>query len=114
MVVLATDALESHPLHQRCGAIISDLQPALNVAGGGLAVALDDRHRLREQVAAAIAAHTGGIEYHTVFVGRSLRRDRFQVFRLTLRLEMTPHLFDLFVRDERSVHAADASAAGHI
>src|SRR5438552_4666136 len=27
---------------------------------------------------------------------------------------MAHHLFDLFIRDEGSVHAADASAAGHI
>src|ERR1700721_1105344 len=70
MIGLSDDALEFHSLHQRRGAVISDLQPALNVAGGSLAVALDDRHRLREQVAAAIAAHAGGIEHRAVSIAR--------------------------------------------
>src|ERR1700721_777423 len=114
MIGLPDDALKFHSLHQRRGAIISDLQPALNVTGGSLAVAFDDRYRLREQIAAAVAAHGGAVEYRTVFVGRLLRGDRFEVFRLALRLEMAHHFFDLFVRDEGSVHAADASATGHI
>src|ERR1019366_1320116 len=57
MIGLADDAFQFHPLHQRRRAVITDLQPALNVAGGRLAIALDDGYRLREQVAAAVAAH---------------------------------------------------------
>ena len=81
MIGLSDDALELHSLHQRRGAVISDLQPALNVAGGSLAVALDDRYRLREQVAAAIAAHAGGIEHRAIFIGWFLGGNRFEIFR---------------------------------
>src|ERR1700720_3408662 len=114
VIGLSDDAFEFHPLHQRRGAVIADLEPALDVAGGGLAIALDDRHGLREQVAAAFAAHAGCIEYRAVLIGRLLRGDRFKVFGLALGLEMAHHLLDLLVGDERPVHAADASAAGHI
>src|SRR5437763_15518743 len=41
MIGLADDAFFLHALHQRGGAIISDLQAPLNVAGGGFAVAHD-------------------------------------------------------------------------
>ena len=57
MIRLPDDAFEFHPFHQRGGAVVADLQPALNIGGRGLAIAFDDRNRLREQVAAAIAAH---------------------------------------------------------
>src|SRR5882757_7687189 len=78
VIGLADDAFEFHPLHQRGCAVIADLQPALNVGSRGLAVAFDDRNRLREQVAGAAiaAAHAGGIEYRTVLVGRLFRGDR--------------------------------------
>src|SRR5260370_1729359 len=110
MIGLSDDALEFHSLHQRRGAVISDLQPALDVAGGSLAVALDDRHRLRKQIAATIATHAGGIEHRAVFVGGLLCRDRFEIFGLALRLQMAHHLFDLFVRDEWAMPTADPSA----
>src|SRR5664280_559309 len=42
VIGLPDDAFEFHSLHQRRSAVIPDLQPALNVTGGGLAVALDD------------------------------------------------------------------------
>src|SRR5580693_312658 len=114
VIGLSDNAFEFHPLHQRRSAIISDLEPALNIAGGRLAVAFDDRDCLREQVAATIATHAGGIEHRAVFVGGLLRGDRFEVFRGALRFEMSHHLLDLFVGNERSVDAADASAARHI
>src|SRR5271155_2452689 len=67
-VGLSDDAFQFHPFHQRGGTGISDLEPTLNVAGGSLAVALDDRHGLRKQVAAAVPAHAGGVEHRAVFV----------------------------------------------
>src|SRR6202020_3607417 len=63
MVGLSDDALKFHPLHQRCRTIAANLQPALNIAGRGLAIAFDDGDGLREQVAACVAAQPGGIEY---------------------------------------------------
>src|ERR1700721_1539659 len=88
MIGLSNDAFQFHPLHQRGRTVVADLQPALDVTGGSLAVALDDRHRLREQVAATFGAHAGGIEYRAVFFGWLFRGDRLEVFRLSLRLEM--------------------------
>src|SRR5258708_3717106 len=67
-----------HPLHQRGGAIVTDLQPALDVTGRSLAVTLDDLDRLRKQVALAAATHPGGVEYGlTVFV-LLFRGNRFE------------------------------------
>src|SRR5882762_6008690 len=97
VIGLSDNAFEFHPLHQRRGAVIADLEPALDVAGGGLAVALDDRHGLREQVAAAVSAHAGCIEHRAVFVGGFFRRDRLEVFGLALGFEVAHHLLDLFV-----------------
>src|ERR1700730_15224388 len=94
VIRLADNAFQFHPLHQRGGAVLSDLQPALDVAGRGLAVALDDRHRLRKQVAPALAAHAGGIKHRAVFVGGFLGGDRFEIFGLALGFKMAHHLFD--------------------
>jgi len=75
---------------------------------------LYDRNGLREQVATAVAAHAGGIEHRAVSSVGSSAVTASRVFRLALALEVAHHLLDLFVRHERAVHAADASAAGHI
>src|SRR5579872_5662171 len=114
MVCLPDNAFEFHTLHQRCRPIVADLQPPLNITGRGLAVAFDDRNSLREQIAATISAHSGGIEHRAVFVGRLLRRDGLQVFGGALRLEVTNHLFDLFVGNKRAVDAADSPTACHV
>ena len=42
MVGGADEAFLLHPLDQRGGAVVADLQPALDIAGRGLAVAGDD------------------------------------------------------------------------
>src|SRR6202034_3774911 len=41
-------------------------------------------------------------------------RNRLEVFRGSLRLQMTHHLLDLFVGGERAVHTADASTTRHV
>src|SRR5256714_12177079 len=114
VIGLPNNALEFHALHQRSGAIIPDLQPALDVTGGSLAVALDDRYRLRKQVAATLATHARGIEHRAVFVGRLFCGDRLEIFGLALRLEMAHHLLNLFVRYEGSMYPADTSATRHV
>ena len=53
MVGLADDAFAFHALHQRGGAVVADLQAALDVAGGGLAVAGDDGDGVVVEVGAA-------------------------------------------------------------
>src|SRR5690606_23861451 len=52
-------ALLLHPFDQRSSAVVADLQPALDVAGGRLSVPGDDGHGLVVEVvaAAAFAAH---------------------------------------------------------
>src|SRR5258705_1836542 len=68
VIRLSDNALEFHALHQRRRAVISDLQAALDIAGGSLAVAFDDGDRLGEQIATTIAAHPGRIEHRAGFV----------------------------------------------
>ena len=46
MVGLTDDTLQFHPLHQRRGTVVTDLQTALDVAGRRLAIAFDDGHGL--------------------------------------------------------------------
>src|SRR5262249_51592243 len=113
VVGLADDAFLLHALHERSRPVVADLQPALDVAGGGFAVAHDDLHRLLVEVAALGLAHAGGVEDRfAVLVVR--RGDGLEVLRRALRFEMADDLLDLLVRAKRSVHAADASAAGHV
>src|SRR5690242_19167880 len=108
VIGLTDDAFLFHAFHQRCGAVVADLQAALDVARGSLAVAFDDGHGLREQIAAALATtHAGRIEHRAVLLARLFRRDGLEIFRRALRLEMTHHLLDFLVRCERAVHAAD-------
>src|SRR5215831_9801524 len=114
VIGLPDNAFEFHSLHQRGRAVITDLQPALNVAGGRLAVAFDDRNRLREQIAAAVNSHAGSIEHRAVFLARLFRGNGFEIFGRALRLEVPYHFFDLLVGDEGAMHAADAPAARHI
>ncbi len=115
MVGLADHALLLHALHQRCGPVVADLQPALNVAGRGLAVAHDHLHRLLVEVTALRLTHRRPVEHRVAVLILVLGRgDRFQILRAALRLEVTNDLLDLLVRAERPVHAADAAAAGHV
>src|SRR5258708_7845618 len=55
----ADDTLVLHPLHQRGGAVVADLQAALDVAGRGLAVAGDHGHGAVVEIVAlaALATH---------------------------------------------------------
>src|SRR5262245_49084695 len=77
----AHNAFQFHAFHQRSGAVVADLQAALDVGGRGLLVAFDDRDRLLEQIA-AFAAHAGAVEHGAaVFLGRLFRGDRFEIFR---------------------------------
>src|SRR6516165_2053506 len=115
VVGLADHAFLLHALHKRSRPVVADLQPALDVAGGGFAVAHDDLHRLLVEVAALGLAHAGGVEHRfAVLVLVVCRGDGFEVLRRALRFEMADDLLDLLVRAKRSMHAADASAAGHV
>ena len=56
MVGLADHSVFFHALDQPGGAVIADLQPALDVAGRNLALVGDDGDRLVEQIVARLAA----------------------------------------------------------
>ena len=43
-----------------------------------------------------------------------IRRDRLEILRPALALQMRHHLLDLLVGAERPVHARDPPAAGHV
>src|ERR1700704_560771 len=66
MVRLTDNAFLFHPLHQGCGTIIADLQPPLNVACRGLAVAGHDLHGLAVKIGALSGAHPRRIENRAV------------------------------------------------
>src|SRR6185437_16078424 len=118
MIGLADDAFLLHALHERGCTVVADLQPALDIAGRGLAVAGNDLHGLLIKVGAlGLARHTHrrAVEHGCAiallgFVGGN----GLEILRHALRLEMADDLFDLLVGDERPVHAADAAAASHV
>ena len=62
------DAFLLHPLDDGGGAIIADLQPALDVARGRLAVAEDDLDGLLVEIAAFSFTEGTLVEYRTIFV----------------------------------------------
>src|SRR6185312_6487578 len=87
MVGLADDALVLHALHQRGGAVVADLETALDVGRGGLAVALHDGDGLRVEIAAFGHSHSRRIEHRAVLAfGLVLGRDLLEVVRHALRL----------------------------
>src|SRR4051794_10536678 len=57
MVGLADHTFQFHPLHECRRPVVADLQPALDVAGGSLAVAGHDLHRLLVEIGAIARAH---------------------------------------------------------
>src|SRR5512139_1723575 len=112
VVGLADHPLLFHAFHQGGRPVVADLQPALNVAGRGFAVAQHDLYRLLVEVPALRLAHAGGIEDGiAVLVLLFGGGDGFEVLRRALRFEMADDLLNLLVGAKRAVHAADAAAA---
>src|SRR6516164_1280766 len=99
VVGLADDALVLHPLDQRGGAVVADLQAALDVAGRGLAVAGDDGHgAVVEVVALAVPAAEAQLAALAVLVAAG--GDLLEVLRLALVAQEPGHRLDLAVGDE--------------
>src|SRR5262245_44313434 len=95
VVRLADNAFVFHPLHDRSSTSVADLQAALNVAGGGLAVANHDLHGLLIEVAALARAHGGLVEQRVVgILAFLLGGDGFEILRHALRLEMADNLLN--------------------
>src|ERR1051326_7676497 len=84
MVRLADHAVLFHALYQPRGAVIADLQTALDVRGGDFALACDDRDRFVVEIVAAFAAHPESVGIILIFVG--LFGDGFEIFGVSLRL----------------------------
>src|SRR5258708_21545474 len=92
-------ALALHALDDAGGAVVADLQVALDEAGRALALAGDQRDRLVVELVAfwllAIARQATAL-FRVGIVG-----DRFDIVRRALRPEVPHHLLDLAVRPER-------------
>src|SRR4029077_5525330 len=108
------DAFLLHAFDDAGGAVVGDLQVALDEADAALALA---RHQgdglVVELVAlallAALARQAEAALFAVGIVG-----DRFDVGRHALGPEVAHHLLDLGVADERAVHTGDLAAAGHV
>src|SRR3974390_874350 len=115
MVGLADDAFLFHPFHVGGGAVVADLQAALDVGGRGFAVAFNYGNSLLIEVAAFGQPHAGRVEHRAILVFfRIAGGDFLEIFRLALRLEVAHNLLDLVVRHEWTVYAADAPAPCHV
>src|SRR5262249_30631812 len=115
VVGLADDAFLFHALHQRGRAVVADLQPALDIARRGFAVADDDLHRLLVEVATIRLAHPRRVQEGSAgFVPILELPDSIKVLRGALRFEMADDFFDLLIRAKWSMYAADAAAARHV
>src|SRR5262249_53959347 len=105
-------ALLLHALDDAGGAVVADLQVALDEARRGLALAADQGHRLVvELVAGARAlALLEGAGRRVLVLGHVLDIDGLAA----ALLEEAPHLLPLLSADEGAVHAGDAAAARHV
>src|SRR5579872_362273 len=111
VVGAADDAFRFHALDDAGGAVVADLQMALDEAGRGLALAGDQRHGLVvEAVAGAgVFVALAGLERTLIVLG-----DLVDVVGLGVALQMRDDALDLLVRDERAVDPGHPSAAGHV
>src|SRR6266850_1442089 len=112
VIWLADHAVFFHALDQTGSAVVADLQTALDVAGRNLAFV---RHHGDGLVVKLVARLAIAIEA----VGILLVLIRFlshcvEVIGLALRLQEANHLFDLGIRNEGTVYAADAPARHHV
>src|SRR5436190_21629165 len=104
MVGGADHALLLHALDDAGGAVVADLQIALDEAHAALALAGDQRDRLVvELVALAILAALA--RQAAALLALGIVGDRFDVVGHALRTQMAHHLLDLAVADEGPMHA---------
>src|SRR5690606_26405745 len=104
-----------HALDDRRRPIITDAEPALNVAGRDLAIAQHDRDRLVVGIVRLVepAGAAGGT---TAFVAvlAIIGGDGVEIFRYALALEMGDDFLHPLVGGGPAVHALDAAAARHV
>src|SRR5260370_18374487 len=113
MVGRTDHALTFHALDDAGGAVVADLQIALDEAGAAFALARHQGDRLVvELVALGVLAFAGQAE--PTFLGIGIVGHRFDVRRHALGPEVPHHLLDLGVAHEGPVHACDLAAARHV
>ena len=112
MVGGADHAFLLHPLDQGGGAVVADLEAALDIAGRGLAVARDHGDGAVVEVVARAAVPA--LVIAPVAVAVWLVGDQVQIVGLGLRLQVFADVLDFLVVHERAVQAGDAAAARHI
>src|SRR5690349_16187624 len=106
--------LAFHALDDSRGAVVADLQIALDEAGRAFAFAGDQRDRLVVELIALAFLAALARQARTALLALGIVGDRVDVGRLTLRAQMAHDLFDLAVAHERTVHARDLAAARHV
>src|SRR5512132_2112063 len=108
-VGLADQALRFHAFDQSGGPVVTDLQTALNEAGGGFAFIEHDRDRVAiEFVALSVVIADEGGRILVVRLG-----NRVDVLGFTLRFQRLADRLDLGIGDERTMHPRDAAARRH-
>src|SRR5689334_21688401 len=114
VIGLRNDAVLFHSLDQTGGAIIADLQAALDVACRGFAFARHDGKSLVVEIIArsSVAGAHERVRIIVVLVG--LLGDRVEIFRRALGLEKAYDLFDFAVGHEGAMDSANAPAGHHV
>jgi hypothetical protein len=115
VIGLAHNAFLLHALHDRSGSIVTDLEPALNVAGRCLAVAQDDRNGLAVEIARFRGAHAARVEHRAVLaLLAKVSGDGVKILRRALGLEVANDLLHFLIGYEWPVDATDTATALHI
>src|SRR5471032_3127028 len=114
MVGAADDAFLLHAFDDAGGAVVADLQVALDEAHAALALARHERNRLVVELVALALLAALARQAEAALFALGIVGDAFDVGRRALRPEMTHDILDLGVADEGAVHARDLAAAGHV
>src|SRR5471032_2519797 len=114
MVGAADNAFLLHPFDDAGGAVIADLQVALDEAHAALALARHERNRLVVELVALALVATLARQAEAALFTLGIVGDALDVGRRTLRPEMAHDVLDFGVRHERTVHARDLATAGHV
>src|SRR3984957_15577257 len=105
-----------HAVHDAGGAVVADLQMALDEAGRGLALARHQGHGLVVEIGAFALAAGGAAARLVEFGDRRIIvfGDFLDIAGDTLALEEIDYALDFAVGDEGAVDAGDAAATGHV
>src|SRR5579864_7097355 len=113
MVGGTDDAFLFHALDDAGGAVVADLQVALDETSRGLALAGDERDRLIVELVAGAAIVVIAAKAEAAAFGGVLG-DILDIVGLGPGLERRDDALDLFVGDKGAMDASNAAAAGHV